>query len=107
MLMKLIIALITLYQKTLSPDHSWVAAYFPYGFCRYTPSCSEYAKQSLARHGLIRGLGLSFWRILRCNPWARFGKDPVPTLNQKLKIKDKNYRLKFKNFKNLNCHFDF
>ncbi|OGE86127.1 MAG: hypothetical protein A3J48_02710 [Candidatus Doudnabacteria bacterium RIFCSPHIGHO2_02_FULL_46_11] len=76
------IFLINIYQKTLSPDHSWLSEFFPYGFCRYTPSCSEYCKQSLRERGLFKGLALTFWRLLRCNPWARFGHDPVtPIIN--------------------------
>ena len=77
---RFLILLIKVYQKALSPDHSWVSGYFPDGFCRYTPSCSEYAKQALGRHGLIKGLYLAFRRVLRCNPWASFGPDPVPGL---------------------------
>jgi len=46
--------------------------------CRYEPSCSRYAEQAIRRHGVIRGLGLATWRLLRCNPWSRGGYDPVP-----------------------------
>ncbi len=46
--------------------------------CRFTPSCSEYAMQALARHGALRGGWLSFRRITRCHPWGGFGYDPVP-----------------------------
>jgi len=45
--------------------------------CKYHPSCSEYAVQSLRRHGLVRGSVLAGWRLLRCNPWSRGGFDPV------------------------------
>lgn len=48
--------------------------------CRFHPSCSEYALEALARHGALRGTGLAFWRILRCNPWNAGGFDPVPTV---------------------------
>ena len=58
------------YQLFLSPI-------FP-ASCRFHPTCSEYARDALAEHGLLRGLGLSIWRILRCNPWNRGGLDPVP-----------------------------
>ena len=46
--------------------------------CRYEPSCSRYAEQAIRRHGVIRGLALATWRLLRCNPWSRGGYDPVP-----------------------------
>jgi len=46
--------------------------------CRYVPSCSEYAADSVSRHGFLIGVALAFWRVLRCNPLARGGYDPVP-----------------------------
>jgi hypothetical protein len=45
--------------------------------CRYYPSCSEYAVQAVQRFGILRGLVLAGWRLLRCNPWSRGGFDPV------------------------------
>ncbi|MDD7437230.1 MAG: membrane protein insertion efficiency factor YidD [Bacteroidales bacterium] len=46
--------------------------------CRFTPTCSTYAVEALKKHGPIKGLLLSIWRILRCNPWGGSGYDPVP-----------------------------
>jgi uncharacterized protein len=46
--------------------------------CRFTPSCSQYAVESILRHGVIRGIALGCWRILRCNPFCPGGYDPVP-----------------------------
>lgn len=46
--------------------------------CRFTPTCSEYAIEALKKHGPIKGMWLTFRRILRCNPWGGSGYDPVP-----------------------------
>ena len=61
---------IVFYQKFISP--------LTPPTCRFTPTCSEYAKQALKKHGPIKGLALAVWRILRCNPWGGSGYDPVP-----------------------------
>lgn len=69
--MKRVLAfLITLYQLLIS---SWLPP-----TCRYTPTCSQYAKEALMRHGLVRGLGLSLRRLSRCHPFRAGGYDPVP-----------------------------
>ncbi|SFW23127.1 membrane protein insertion efficiency factor YidD [Nitrosovibrio sp. Nv17] len=67
---RVIIGLIRLYQYCLSPLLG--------SSCRFSPSCSHYACEALARHGLLRGARLGAWRILRCNPWNHGGHDPVP-----------------------------
>jgi hypothetical protein len=46
--------------------------------CRFQPTCSQYAIEALERHGTARGTLLALWRILRCQPFARAGHDPVP-----------------------------
>ena len=46
--------------------------------CIYTPTCSQYAIEALEKHGVIKGSLLTIWRILRCNPFAKGGYDPVP-----------------------------
>ncbi len=46
--------------------------------CRFAPSCSEYAREALERHGALRGTALAVRRVLRCHPWNEGGHDPVP-----------------------------
>ena len=46
--------------------------------CRFTPTCSAYAIEAFKKRGFFVGLGLTVWRILRCNPFSKGGYDPVP-----------------------------
>lgn len=46
--------------------------------CRYTPTCSQYAKEAIERHGASRGTWLAVRRLGRCHPFGSFGFDPVP-----------------------------
>lgn len=64
----------------LLPIRFYQVAITPYTppSCRFTPTCSEYARQALIKHGPVKGLALAIWRILRCNPWGGSGYDPVP-----------------------------
>jgi uncharacterized protein len=64
------LVLVRSYQLLLSP--------FAGGACRFHPSCSEYALEAIERHGLGRGLWLSFRRVSRCHPLSAPGIDPVP-----------------------------
>lgn len=69
-LVALLLLPIWVYQKAISP-------YTPPS-CRFTPSCSEYARQALIKHGPVKGLWLAIKRIMRCHPWGGSGYDPVP-----------------------------
>ncbi len=68
---KFFIILISAYQRTLSPDHGWLKRFFPYGFCKFEPSCSQYMKERIHKDGVIVGLAKGCWQILRCNPWSK------------------------------------
>ncbi|MCI6702264.1 MAG: membrane protein insertion efficiency factor YidD [Prevotellaceae bacterium] len=46
--------------------------------CRFVPTCSEYAKEAITKHGPAKGLWLALRRLLRCHPWGGSGYDPVP-----------------------------
>ncbi len=71
---KLITAILLLpilfYQRCVSP--------FTPPSCRFTPTCSEYARQAIVKHGPVKGLWLAVKRLLRCHPWGGSGYDPVP-----------------------------
>lgn len=76
-LKKVVVRLIRFYQKTLSFDHGPLKAFYPHGFCRFSPSCSEYGVEAITKYGVIRGGIMTIWRIFRCNPWNKGGYDPV------------------------------
>jgi putative membrane protein insertion efficiency factor len=46
--------------------------------CRFAPTCSSYAAEAIARRGVVVGMVLALWRVLRCNPFCKGGVDPVP-----------------------------
>jgi putative membrane protein insertion efficiency factor len=54
----------------------WVSPVLPRR-CKYEPTCSAYAVQAVQEFGILRGLLLGGWRLLRCNPWSHGGHDPV------------------------------
>jgi putative membrane protein insertion efficiency factor len=65
----LAIAPIRLYQRVISPV-------IP-ARCKYHPSCSQYAVEAIRHYGILRGVVLASWRLLRCNPWSHGGVDFV------------------------------
>lgn len=67
---KMLIGLIKLYRKYISPMKRTK--------CPYTPSCSEYGLEAIQKYGAFKGGLLAAWRILRCNPFSKGGYDPVP-----------------------------
>jgi putative membrane protein insertion efficiency factor len=67
---RLLVALIRLYQLALSP--------FIGNQCRFTPTCSYYAREAIERHGALKGSWMAMRRVGRCHPWHPGGHDPVP-----------------------------
>jgi putative membrane protein insertion efficiency factor len=68
-LRSVVVAPIRLYQRVNSPALPRT--------CKYEPTCSHYAVEAIRTEGVLRGLVLGTWRILRCNPWSHGGYDPV------------------------------
>lgn len=66
---------IYIYQLVVSP---WLGRN-----CRFEPTCSQYAKESLKEFGFFKGTCLTLWRVLRCQPFAKDGFDPVPKKRKK------------------------
>lgn len=77
MFKKLLTSSIKAYQKTISPDTGILKVFFPFGACRYYPTCSEYGSQSIKEHGSVKGVYYAIKRILRCNPLSAGGYDPI------------------------------
>lgn len=71
------IKLIKIYQRTLSFDHSPFKIFYPFGFCRFKPSCSDYAIEALDKYGFFKGGAKAWWRVIRCNPFNKGGYDPL------------------------------
>lgn len=67
---RLFLAMIRFYKRNISP-------HLPEA-CRFRPTCSEYAMTAIERYGAWKGGWMALWRILRCNPFAKGGYDPVP-----------------------------
>jgi uncharacterized protein len=69
--------LITAYQRTLSPDHGPLRHVLG-GACRYQPTCSQYTKEAILKHGVLKGVWLGARRVARCHPFSKGGVDLVP-----------------------------
>ena len=65
----IVVGALSLYKRYLSPA-------LP-SSCRFQPTCSEYMMEAVAKHGVLRGVSSGLWRLLRCQPFARGGYDPV------------------------------
>ena len=65
-----LVIIIKLYQFVISP--------LTPPSCRYSPTCSQYALEALKKYGIIKGVNLTFKRIIKCHPWGGSGYDPIP-----------------------------
>jgi uncharacterized protein len=74
----LVISIIKIYQKTLSFDHGFMKFLYPHGFCRFSPTCSQYGIEAIKKFGIFKGGFLTLKRIIKCNPFNKGGYDPVP-----------------------------
>lgn len=70
MIKKIILGLISLYRRFISPMTP--------PCCRFTPTCSQYAYEAIQKYGVIKGGWLGLKRLLRCHPFSKGGYDPVP-----------------------------
>lgn len=70
-LKKILIGLIKFYRKYLSGLKTRT-------HCIYVPTCSQYGLEAIEKYGALKGGFMTLWRILRCNPFAKGGYDPVP-----------------------------
>jgi len=75
MMKRILLAFLAFYRAWLSPA---IHVLSPFGGCRYHPSCSQYAAEAIMMHGAAHGGWMALKRLLRCNPFARSGFDPVP-----------------------------
>jgi putative membrane protein insertion efficiency factor len=73
---RLLLTALTLYKRLISPHFA--------GSCRFLPSCADYAREAVARHGAIRGSWLAMRRLARCHPLCAAGFDPVPPPSPRL-----------------------
>jgi len=75
---KVVLFAVRLYQHSFSPDHSEAGKKkYPFGYCKFTPTCSEYSYQAIEKYGVILGGFKALWRVARCNPCGRGGYDPL------------------------------
>lgn len=63
--------IIWIYQKIFSFDHGFLKVFYPYGFCKFYPTCSEYSKQAVLKYGIIKGVALSIRRLSHCHPFSQ------------------------------------
>lgn len=94
---KLFIKLIDIYQKARKNDGKH--------YCRYLPSCSNYAKEAFQKFNFFKAFFLSIFRIIRCNPLFKGGYDPVPLTKKEKQLRKQRTEEFLKEIPNLNTFF--
>jgi putative membrane protein insertion efficiency factor len=89
-LQKALVGAIRVYQLVVSPVLA--AAMGPSGRCRFSPTCSRYAREAIERQGAVAGSVLAARRLCRCHPWGQWGEDPPPVEPIKLRTLLPNIR---------------
>ncbi|MCD5380943.1 membrane protein insertion efficiency factor YidD [Candidatus Gracilibacteria bacterium] len=85
MFSEVIIQIVKVYQKVLSPDHSfWAKSLEKPPYCKHTPTCSEYMIEAVEKKGPIVGVAKGTARIFRCMPWNKGGYDPVDPVEKNI-----------------------
>ena len=72
-----VINVLKAYQRFLSFDHGVLKYLYPFGYCRFRPTCSDYAIMAITKYGVAKGGLKAVWRVLRCNPFSKGGWDPL------------------------------
>ena len=75
-------------QAVIRGYQRWISPALPPS-CRYTPTCSQYAVEALEHRGVLIGIALTAWRVLRCHPFVKGGYDPVPVPRTEYRVPSK------------------
>lgn len=92
---RVLIGVIRVYQILFSFDHAFWARPETFRICTYHPSCSEFTRVAIEKHGAIKGSIMGFIRIVSCNPRSHGGHDPVPDVFSIKRYQGKNARPAF------------
>ena len=67
----ILLFLIKIYQKSISPDHGYVPILRLLGQCRHYPTCSQYTYESIEKYGVVKGIRMGLKQLSNCHPWGR------------------------------------
>ncbi len=78
-----IVFCISVYQHTLSPDHGPLKHLHAYGYCRHSPTCSQYTKEQIVKWGILIGIFLGAKQLVTCHPWRTPNEQKVMEMLEK------------------------